>query len=1104
MSASKKEDYTVIKQLGKGSFGAALLVRCVKDGKKYVLKRIEINASNPKERQAAELEAKLLSQLKHPNIVSYTDSFFEKKNVLCIVMTFCEGGDLYNRIKNRRGQFFSEDEILDWFTQMAAALGYIHERHILHRDLKTQNIFLTEKNVVKLGDFGIAKVLHGTMDMARTVIGTPYYMSPEVFSNRPYSFKSDIWALGCVLYEMVTLRHAFDARDMNGLVMKILKSSLPPLPGHYSKELRALVQEMLSKAPEKRPKISDILSRPFIVRRMEKFVTENTVNLAKAGPALALSPPSNLLAPPAPPQAPSPGAPPAPAVPPAVSPVAGPVQPPIVAKHNEAPRKENLNAKRAELQKAEVERQRVESALKKLEEERDKRLQKKRGAAGKPPPPPPPPPLLARPQGNAENALEAARRRRVAAEEALKAAAKPAPSPPCPRPAPAPAEPPSPPRPIPKPSPARPRRPSPPRPAAPQPQRPAALAPPRPRPARASPAAEPSAPPAAPAQPPSSPAPCFPLRGARRPAAAESPIPRPPPRASPSNAPAAPAAPAAPQPAAAAGRAPSPTPAPPPAPQRSASPVVAGAREKAAAAPARSSKERDPSREPGAIGSVLAEAKEQREAREARDAQRAAAAAAAAAPAPAAAVAGRTPRDERPLLGAPAPRVADANRSPNAGRPEPAAAAAAAAAAAPWRGGGRCGRRSGRCRWAGGGAGPSKSEYRSVQAELQAMGANPAKEDPFAKKPLLPARPRAPTPAPASGSWRRALRRRPLGRPRRPLAAEAAAAGPRGARLGRQQPAGDAASAAELGGPGEPVSGDAPGAGHAHAASDTEQAVARRRPPLHAGLDAPEGSGLETAGPAPKQGRRAGSIPSSSSRSGASSSSGRPTHAGEFPVRAAVGFSSEEESSGEEEEAVRFREELAAQTARVNELRRMLAAEAETEAEAGDSEEERALREREEEEELKQVLEIFRDRLQRRPDVEDSAAHGPFREEDEWEEEAGGDEAGGAELAAAFLGGNLRERVEALRQECVEGLGRALFERAYGYLRGKQAVSAANDLDADAEICAVLVGMIGQENVAAFWHKLDSLIFMEDSLVPPESSLHRIPTYMAAGVGPIP
>ncbi|KAF5404745.1 hypothetical protein PHET_01566 [Paragonimus heterotremus] len=102
----------------------------------------------------------------------------------------------------------------------------MHERNILHRDLKTQNIFLTRSNIIKVGDLGIAKVLESSNSMATTLIGTPYYMSPELFANKPYNHKSDIWALGCVLYEMATLKHAFSAENFNALSYKIMSGKV--------------------------------------------------------------------------------------------------------------------------------------------------------------------------------------------------------------------------------------------------------------------------------------------------------------------------------------------------------------------------------------------------------------------------------------------------------------------------------------------------------------------------------------------------------------------------------------------------------------------------------------------------------------------------------------------------------------------------------------------------------------------------------------------------------------------------------------------------------------------------------------------------------------
>jgi len=111
---------------------------------------------------------------------------------------------------------------MNWFVQMCLALEYIHRRKVLHRDIKSSNVFLTSNNTVKLGDFGISKVLDSTNDIALTVQGTPYYMSPEVCQSKGYSYKSDVWSLGCILYELCTLKHAFHSENLLGLVFKIV------------------------------------------------------------------------------------------------------------------------------------------------------------------------------------------------------------------------------------------------------------------------------------------------------------------------------------------------------------------------------------------------------------------------------------------------------------------------------------------------------------------------------------------------------------------------------------------------------------------------------------------------------------------------------------------------------------------------------------------------------------------------------------------------------------------------------------------------------------------------------------------------------------------
>ena len=162
---------------------------------------------------------------------------------------------------------------MDWFVQIALALKHVHERKILHRDLKTQNIFLTSKGEVKMGDFGISRVLQDTYDCAQTAIGTPYYLSPEICQEKPYNQKSDIWSLGCILYEMLTLRHAFDASSMKGLVLKILRGNYPPVPNFYTQEIHNIVAEMLKKDPIKRPSIRNIVENDFLASRISALLS---------------------------------------------------------------------------------------------------------------------------------------------------------------------------------------------------------------------------------------------------------------------------------------------------------------------------------------------------------------------------------------------------------------------------------------------------------------------------------------------------------------------------------------------------------------------------------------------------------------------------------------------------------------------------------------------------------------------------------------------------------------------------------------------------------------------------------------------------------------
>jgi len=252
-----------------------------RDNKLYVMKLV-VNTGPKKTKgghvQEAVKEARILKSLEHPNIVEFKEAFVEKK-YLCLVMAYCDSGDLKARIQRaaKRRKLFKEQTIMDWFVQMALALNYMHARKILHRDIKPQNIFLTESNkIVKLGDFGVTLELNATLEMARTQVGTPYYMSPELAHNKPYNNKSDVWAIGCVLSEMCTLGVPFEARSFGELAMKILKKKPRSIQRCYSVELRELVKGMLQKDPKRRPTMGQVLKSPYVVSCLKSFVERHS------------------------------------------------------------------------------------------------------------------------------------------------------------------------------------------------------------------------------------------------------------------------------------------------------------------------------------------------------------------------------------------------------------------------------------------------------------------------------------------------------------------------------------------------------------------------------------------------------------------------------------------------------------------------------------------------------------------------------------------------------------------------------------------------------------------------------------------------------------
>ena len=242
-----------------------------------MIKTIQIQTTE--KRNEALLEVKILKNLKHPYIIHFRE-YTQYKNTIYIIMDYANGGDLCQKIKNQRekGKYFSENQILDYFTQICLAIKHIHDRKILHRDIKSQNIFLMKDNKIKLGDFGIAKCLNNTFEKAKTLIGTPYYLSPEIINDKPYDYKSDIWSLGILLYEICALKMPFEGFNMPQLYMKISTGNYPPLSNNFSQDLRNLINAMLNVNSSKRPSIVEILRNKIIKPRIKNFLNENEIN----------------------------------------------------------------------------------------------------------------------------------------------------------------------------------------------------------------------------------------------------------------------------------------------------------------------------------------------------------------------------------------------------------------------------------------------------------------------------------------------------------------------------------------------------------------------------------------------------------------------------------------------------------------------------------------------------------------------------------------------------------------------------------------------------------------------------------------------------------
>lgn len=267
-SLTLPSDFEKVKFIGKGTYGSVWLVKRKSTGKIYALKEVDMKAKKQVEREESVNEIRILASIQHPNIIRYRDSFIEG-TTLYIIIDYADGGDLGVAISTHResGTRMNEDYIWTVFIQIALGVEYLHRNRVLHRDLKSSNVFLsTDVPVtVRIGDLGVAKLLKNSS--AYTQVGTPFYVSPEIWNHIPYNEKSDVWSLGCVLYEMCCLRLPFFGTSPKELSQKVLLGKYDPIEG-YSDDLRGLVAKLLTVSTKDRPSMIDVLGFPEVKRRM--------------------------------------------------------------------------------------------------------------------------------------------------------------------------------------------------------------------------------------------------------------------------------------------------------------------------------------------------------------------------------------------------------------------------------------------------------------------------------------------------------------------------------------------------------------------------------------------------------------------------------------------------------------------------------------------------------------------------------------------------------------------------------------------------------------------------------------------------------------------
>ncbi|KAG6553054.1 hypothetical protein Mapa_005391 [Marchantia paleacea] len=284
-SKTLNDKYLLGDEIGKGAYGRVYKGLDLENGDFVAIKQVSLENIPSEDLASIMQEIDLLKNLNHKNIVKYQGSF-KTKTHLYIILEYVENGSLANIIKPNKFGAFPESLVAVYIAQVLEGLVYLHEQGVIHRDIKGANILTTKEGLVKLADFGVATKLTEADVNTHSVVGTPYWMAPEVIEMSGVSAASDIWSVGCTVIELLTcVPPYYDLQPMPAL-FRIVQDDHPPIPEHVSAAITDFLHKCFKKDAKLRPDARSLLTHPWIrnSRRALKSSLERTGGRIKAIP----------------------------------------------------------------------------------------------------------------------------------------------------------------------------------------------------------------------------------------------------------------------------------------------------------------------------------------------------------------------------------------------------------------------------------------------------------------------------------------------------------------------------------------------------------------------------------------------------------------------------------------------------------------------------------------------------------------------------------------------------------------------------------------------------------------------------------------------------